>query len=137
MSQYKQSWVIRTPEVLANCISGIQTAVEEHDFYWRVTIDRYSKPRTGAQNNTIHMWFSEIAEFTGEEPERIKEVLKDEYYPKEEVLVVGKLKVLPKSTSHLTLNECMVVMERIEAFCAEFDIPITIPDPELRYGGQT
>ncbi len=126
----KRHWVLRSDAVVKHCEKAIEEAASSGKL-WRVTLEPYAKPRTLPQNNTIHMWIGEIAEQTGESKARMKEVIKKEFYPRVEKLILGRLVVLPKSTSELSVVEMIVVMEQIQAMCAEFDITLTQPDPTL------
>ena len=41
-----------------------------------VRIDQKQEDRSKAQNRLLHMWFGQIARFTGDEPEKIKYEMK-------------------------------------------------------------
>jgi hypothetical protein len=113
---------------------ALAEAMAEKRLY-KVTLTRYSKPRSHEQNNTIHMWFSEIAEFTGYSPAEIKDEMKLRFGPPpEEVLVLGEHRLVPKSTAEYSVVEMMDFMTQIQAWCAEWDIEITDPDPMLTMG---
>jgi hypothetical protein len=46
----------------------------------------------------------------------------------------GKQRAEPKSTADLSVEEMTMVMEQIQALCAEYGIPLTQPDPTLSVG---
>lgn len=141
----KRSWILRSDGAAQNAIDAIQEArqaVEQsckpgmRPRLWRVILEPYRRPRSLEQNSTIHMWFAEIAEHVGDSPEAVKRWLKDDFYPRQAVIRLGKVRNEPKSTADLTLHEMMQVMEQIQALCADFEIPITQPDLETKYGVQ-
>ena len=47
-----------------------------------VRIDQKSEDRSKAQNRLLHMWFGQIARFTGDEPEKIKYEMKKKFLAK-------------------------------------------------------
>ncbi len=125
----KRTWVLRSPKILSAAIEALQIAQSENAIY-KVTLERYSKPRTGAQNDTLHLWFREIAEHTGYTEEQVKDEMKERFGPnKREVMILGEWRSQTPSTSDYTIAYMMLFMERIQAFCAEWDIEITDPDP--------
>ncbi len=98
------------------------------DKLWKITLERYVPPKTTAQNNTLHMWIGELADATGHTLEECKDLVKLNFYPKVEKLIAGRLMVVPKSTTELTIEECSEIMERMLAEWAEY-VDFTIPDP--------
>lgn len=124
----KRTWVLRNPEIVANLEVAIQEAVDSGNLF-RVTLEPYRKPRSLEQNNTLHMWIHEIATATGHSNEEVKDWIKNDFYPKKETIAFGSYRVIPKSTSELTLNEMMDVMTQVQAWAINFDIEITEPDP--------
>lgn len=129
----KRVWVLRNPKVLANCIAALTEAEGEERIY-KVTLQRYSKPRTIEQNRTLHMWFREIAEHTGYTEEQIKTEMKERLGPsREEVMILGEWRSVQPSTADYTLAYMILFMERIQEFCAEWDIEITDPDPSIHH----
>ena len=131
----KRTWVLRTDEVVKNCLVGIAEAVDTGKLF-RVTLEPYRKRKTVPQNNTLHMWIGEAADTTGHTLDEMKKLVKDMFYPKEERLIAGQVVWWPKSTTELTVDECSEVMERMLAEWAEY-VDFTIPDPEHnRPGGR-
>lgn len=124
----KRTWVLRSRDILQNCEQGIEEAFDSGKLL-RVTLELYHKPKTRPQVNTLHMWIGEIATHYGRPFNEIKQAVKDDWYPREEVFVMGQLRVLPKHTEDLSLIEMMDVMTGLQSQCAEYDIPITDPDP--------
>lgn len=47
-----------------------------------VHIDQKAEDRSKAQNRLLHMWFGQIARFTGDEPEKIKYEMKKKFLAK-------------------------------------------------------
>lgn len=139
----KRTWILRSDGATQNVIDAVLEAREDtmrsctpgmRPKLWRVILEPYQKPRSLEQNSTIHMWFGEIAEHVGDAPAAVKRWLKEDFYPRETVLRLGKFRDEPKSTSDLTAQEMTQVMEQIQALCAEYEIPITQPDPETKHG---
>jgi hypothetical protein len=127
----RRTWVLRNERVLENALDAVISASKESGRLYRVILEPYKKPRTLQQNSTIHMWMNEIAEFVGDTPESVKRWLKDDFWPKHTVMRLGRMRTEPKSTADLTREEMISVMDRIQALCANFEIPITQPDPEI------
>lgn len=93
-------------------------------FPLRVTIERHVPARSINQNSTMHMWFAEIAEATGDSPASVKADLKAMLLPE----VEGRLGVIrPKDTHELSTTECMDFMSRIQSMAAEMGISLTEP----------
>jgi len=115
--------------VLLNIAALLSQLVESGKVHV-LTIEPYVEKRTLRQNNTLHMWFAEIAEETGHSPDEIKTILKKKFYPKKTVAVVDELLTVPVSTTELTCAQMMDVMTQVQVFASEFGIPITDPIPE-------
>jgi hypothetical protein len=124
----KRSWVLRTPEVLDNALRAIAEAMAE-DKIFRLTLEPYRKPRTLPQNNTLHMWIHEISEQSGHSPGEVKDVIKDQFYPRKEAFAFGVYRVIPKSTSELDVGEMGDVMTQVHAWAIDFGWELTDPDP--------
>lgn len=93
-------------------------------FPLRITIERHEPARSTNQNSTMHMWFAEIAEFTGDSPASVKADLKAMYLPE----IEGRLGVSrPKDTHELSVPECADFMSRIQTMAAEMGINLTEP----------
>lgn len=126
----KRSWVLRTDRVLENALDAIISASKEQGPLYRVILEPYKKRRSLAQNNTIHMWINEIAEFVGDDPASVKRWLKEDFWPRHSVMRLGRLRSEPKSTADLDREELSAVMYRVQDLCSRFEIPITDPLPE-------
>ena len=129
----KKKFICRGSVVAENALNAIMEmiqTVELNSQPHEVIIQPHKKKRTLAQNNTLHMWFGEIASFSGHTPDDIKDDMKDRFYPKHTVPVLDRLVTVPISTTELTCVQMMDVMTQIQAMCAEFGIPITDPVPE-------
>ncbi len=127
MAKQKLSWVCRTEEVWKNALEAILSARSSGKL-WKLTIEEYVPPITRPQNNTIHMWMGELSDATGQPMDSVKYMIKESFYPREEVLVAGKLIVRPKSTKELTIAETSDIMEQMLAEWAAY-VDFTIPDP--------
>ena len=90
----------------------------------RVTLERYRKPRSMNQNATMHMWFGEIAEQSGNDPKSVKADLKATFLPEVEGMT-GVMRI--KDTHELNTVEMMDFMENIQALASEMNFELTQP----------
>lgn len=78
----KQVFVIKSHEqitkVIAYMHSNYTQALNEGKPL-RVVIDQKQEERTKAQNSLLHMWFDEIAKFTGDDPKSTKYEMKKKF----------------------------------------------------------
>lgn len=128
-----KKFVLRGTVAADNAIQALFELVQNVNLTERpheVIIRPHRRMRTGAQNNTIHMWFGEIAEFSGHVADEVKSELKRRFYPHHEVAMFDQVVWVPKSTKELTCAEMIDVMTQIQAWASEFGIPITDPMPE-------
>ncbi len=130
----KRTWVLRTPEVVANALGAIAEATDpDSSTYdgkvYRLTLEPYRKPRTLPQNNTLHMWIQEIAEQSGHSPGEVNDVIKGQFYPTKESFSFGVYRVIQKSTTELDIREMGDVMTQVHAWAIDFGWHLTDPDP--------
>lgn len=97
---------------------------EEKNFAVKVTLERWVKPRSDNQNATMHMWFGEIAEQIGDDPESVKESLKAMFLPQVEG-INGVMHV--KGTRQLSTPEAMDFMQQIQALAVDMGWELTQP----------
>ena len=116
--------IFRNAEKIDDFAGWIKEHFEVNKWPLRITIERHVHARSLNQNATMHMWFSEISEFTGDSPASVKADLKAMFLPE----IEGKLGVTrPKDTHELTKPECMDFMSRIQVTAAEMGISLTEP----------
>lgn len=90
--------------------------------------------RTNPQNNTFHLWCSEIARDTEcYTMEQIKQLMKKKYGVWTVNDVYGQLIVSAKSTAKYSTKEMADLMEGVQAFAAEFGIQLSNPADMGRY----
>ena len=99
------------------------------DQAWLVTVDRYQKRHSRAQECTYWMWLGEIAAFTGHDREDLHEYMKDQYLPKRTVTVQGNPVVVPMSSTKLSVSEYGDLMVHVQRLAAELGVVLTDPNP--------
>jgi hypothetical protein len=106
---------------------------------WEFTAKPAKPGKTLSQNNWLHFLFTYIANTMNERgmgdgkhytKERVKALCKAEgMYPTEDFVTPhGEVKQLPIDTRDLTKDEAGVVIERMNVYFAEWDIPL--PEPQ-------
>ncbi|ECI2458995.1 hypothetical protein IU534_003181 [Salmonella enterica] len=106
---------------------------------YRVTIKPWREKRSLSQNALSHMWYTEISEYliksgrTDATPEWVKRNLKKTYLGCEEVtytdFITGARETTwePRHTSQLDTGEMHIFLCKVEAWCAQFGLALTIP----------
>ncbi|MTC21839.1 MULTISPECIES: recombination protein NinB [unclassified Providencia] len=104
-----------------------------------VTIKVYKPKRSLSQNNLSHKWYSEISKYliqsgrTWMTEEKVKSDLKATFLGYEEIeqtnFVTGEITVREqlRQTSKLDTGDMYQYMTKIEAWCAQFGLQLTIP----------
>ena len=77
------------------------------------------------QNSTMHMWFDEISQFTGDSTKSVKEDFKAEFLPEIDGKLFGRGRI--KGTHELTKEECAVFMTQIQLVARDMGIQLTEP----------
>lgn len=85
---------------------------------WEVTIRPYATKRSHEQNALFHALVGEIASATGNDPEAVKDFLKDQFGPKRVVKVMNEVRVVPKSTTQYDVAEMSELIDRAKAWAA-------------------
>lgn len=106
---------------------------------FRLQVKPWREKRSLSQNSLLHMWLAEISEYlinsgrTDATPEWVKRNLKKTYLGCEEVtytdFITGeKTKTWePRHTSDLDTGEMHIFLTKVEAWCAQFGLALTIP----------
>ncbi|HAU5603708.1 TPA: hypothetical protein JD320_002904 [Citrobacter koseri] len=106
---------------------------------FRLQVKPWREKRSLSQNSLFHMWMTEISEYliksgrTDATPEWVKRNLKKTYLGSEEVtytdFVTGKKETTwePRHTSSLDTGEMHIFMVKVEMWCAQFGLSLTIP----------
>ncbi|MBE8598098.1 hypothetical protein [Xenorhabdus sp. BG5] len=104
-----------------------------------ISVNPYKPKRSLSQNNLSHKWYDEISKYliksgrTWMTPEKVKHDLKATYLGFKEVeytdFVTGEIytKEELRKTSELDTGDMYYYMSRIEAWCAQFGLALTIP----------
>lgn len=121
---------------------AIKKAVEQLSTgRWVLTLRRYIKQRTPAQNRLIHMYFNIIADETGNDLKRIKDILKKMFLTTELTDSMGEIICNPKTgepltyirdTSDLNTIEMSNFTEQVRIFAQDFGIILPLPDDQLK-----
>lgn len=84
----------------------------------RVEVEKYVEGRSLPQNDLAHVWFHEIATFTGHTPEETKQFMSDMFIRPRVVSVAGHSRLVKPGTSALNKEEMTAFLDRIEAWAA-------------------
>ena len=109
-------------------VDGMHKFLTEHFlvncFAVEIVIQRFRKPRSLNQNATMHMWFTEFAEFTGNDAKSVKSDLKAMFLPEIEGM---RGIVRTKDTHELNVKEMEDFMNQIQVEAADMGIQLTQP----------
>lgn len=106
---------------------------------FRLQVKPWREKRSLSQNALSHMWYTEISEYlinsgrTDATPEWVKRNLKKTYLGCEEVtytdFITGEKTTTwePRHTSELDTGEMHIFLTKVEAWCAQFGLALTIP----------
>ncbi|HDZ3041336.1 TPA: YbcN family protein [Klebsiella pneumoniae] len=105
----------------------------------RLQVKEWREKRSLSQNALSHMWYAEISEYlinsgrTDATPKWVKRNLKKTYLGCEEVtytdFITGEKTTTwePRHTSDLDTGEMHIFLTKVEAWCAQFGLTLTIP----------
>lgn len=98
---------------------------------WVIKIERRKAARSLNQNALFHKWVGIIADDIGDDPDSVKETLKDMFAPRyeHENKITGEIELLPKGTSQMTVAEMSEFMTKIQGWAWSFQA-IGLPSPE-------
>lgn len=106
---------------------------------FRLQVKPWREKRSLSQNALSHMWYTEISEYlinsgrTDATPEWVKRNLKKTYLGCEEVtytdFITGEKTTTwePRHTAELDTGEMHIFLTKVEAWCAQFGLSLTIP----------
>ena len=106
---------------------------------FRLQVKPWREKRSLSQNALSHMWYTEISEYlinsgrTDATPEWVKRNLKKTYLGSVEVtytdFITGEKTTTwePRHTSDLDTGEMHIFLCKVEAWCAQFGLALTIP----------
>lgn len=116
----------------------LQPYLANGDIY-RLILKPWREKRSLSQNSLLHMWLGEISEYliksgrTDATPEWVKRNLKKTYLGCQEVtytdFITGSKETTwePRHTSQLDTGEMHIFLCKVEAWCAQFGLALTIP----------
>lgn len=85
---------------------------------WEVTVAPYKALATSGQRAKWHAQIAEISRHTGNDPDDVKEYLKEVYGPKREVVIQRERRLVPKPSSSYTAEEYSEMIDRTGAWAA-------------------
>lgn len=96
----------------------------KHEGGWKhtpyeVVVRPMSPLRTDAQNRMYWVLINELSQHTGETPNRLHEIAKAEFLPRETITHDGETLVLLKSTTELTVDEFKQFLQQVQAWVME------------------
>lgn len=106
---------------------------------YRLSLKPWKGKRSLSQNSLVHLWFGEISEYliksgrSDATPEWVKRNLKRTYLGCEEVMYTDFMtgerisSYEPRHTSGLDIGEMHFFLNRVEQWCAQFGLALTIP----------
>ena len=106
---------------------------------FRMVLKPWRERRSLSQNALSHMWYSEISEYligrgkTFATPAWVKDALKHTYlgYETKDLVdvVTGEITTIQslRHTSDLDTGEMHIFLTKVEAWCAQFGLALTIP----------
>ena len=106
---------------------------------FHLQVKPWREKRSLSQNALSHMWYTEISEYlinsgrTDATPEWVKRNLKKTYLGCEEVtysdFITGEKTTTwePRHTSDLDTGEMHIFLTKVETWCAQFGLALTIP----------
>ena len=94
----------------------------------QVDIKPYKKNRSNSQNNTMWMWYEDLADHFGYTPEELHEELKVKFLGVEEKTIGGELIRQPKSTTGLSTKEMADFLNKIEILARNQGVALEYPD---------
>lgn len=120
----KANRIIESPAGVRKLSRDMEEHFQVNGFALRVVVSKATKQRSLNQNSTMHLWFGEIATFTGDDVRSIKSDLKAHF--------LGEIEGLrgvwrTKDTHELTKAEMSEFMGHIQAFAADMGIALTQP----------
>ena len=99
---------------------------------YRVSIKQRKEKRSLSQNSLYWKWLGEVAkqQNVSKDPEIWHEIFKKYYCPEKliEIPIVGIEPLRVKSTKKLDIGEMTFYLNRIENFCIDRGIRLTIPE---------
>lgn len=88
------------------------------DKVFEVTVSPFKERHTGAQRAKWHAMISEIARETGNDPDDVKDALKEMFGPKREVTIRGVSRLVPKSSALYSVEEYSEMIDRTSAWAS-------------------
>lgn len=111
---------LRNKQDAMRCVAYI-TSLTLMGKRWTVKVEEYKPKRSLAQNRLFHAWIGEWAKIRGENPERLKILIKDHLgmYQYETHPKTGETIAAMRSTSDLTVEEFTGLIHQTEILAAQ------------------
>ena len=116
-------FVLKNDDVKKNCIDHIQSL----DGVYRVTVEKYKKDRTQAQNRLCHLWARVIGDEFGYTEKQMFSILKAQFLGVEEVYLAGFKFLQPKESRNLPIKDFIEFLDNIHSFAIQNNINLPIP----------
>lgn len=133
MKSHSKKVILRTEATRQHALSVVSALPIDENSPFVVEIKPYVKKRSLDQNSLLHMWIGEIASQTGNEPETVKEYLREKYI--QPVFTEWKCpetglyrpKAVPRSTTTLNVSEMSEFLNRIDAWASGYGLTLSQP----------
>lgn len=98
------------------------------DSDYLVTVESFYPKRTLPQNSYLHVIFTIIGKYTGNDLEEVKEALKREFALVDHINVfTGEIEQVPQNTSKMDTYELSQFIEKVKKWALDF-LGLEIPD---------
>lgn len=94
---------------------------------FEVSVRKYRKERTNAQNRLYWVWMGWLADETGSDKDAMHDHFRKKFLGCETVMVFGKEVEKLKSTKEMKVPEFIDYLTRVEAACSEFGYVLPAP----------
>lgn len=97
-----------------------------------VLINIGKRKRSNPQNNTMWMWYTYLADYTGYTVEELHEIFKAEFIGYDVFYWQGIPCIKPKSTTKLTVKGMMGFLNKIDSIARFLEVKLPYPDDYRR-----
>lgn len=98
---------------------------------WQITVKPFKKKRSLHQNALYWKWLGIIAVETGNDPDDLHEIFKQQFLIPVEVEFAGEVTSLRRSTTKLNTQDMSAYMDKVNAFAAsQLGIILPLPDDQ-------
>ena len=119
-------YILDSEDRRLNCLEHIRQ--QKLDKPLQVDVKIYKKNRSNAQNNTLWMFYADLADHFGYTPEELHEELKVKFLGIEEKMIAGELIRQPISTTGLSTKEMADYLNKVEILARNQGVVLRYPD---------